>query len=236
MKWRGVLGFAIPLLVIAGIWFALRQAVYSPMNRVYCKRNLLLVGGLLQAYHDEHGHFPPAFTTDQSGRRLHSWRVLLLPYFEEGSEEYRTYSMIDLSKSWDHPANAAARDRCPFIYRCPGNDLAPGSTTYKALVGDATIFPADGSTTSLDDIVDGSTQTVAIVETAPTQSVHWMDPTDNGLNFFLTAAQRQIPHCKSFNAVFADSVCSTLAPDTAPDVLIALTTIAGREVIDNEDF
>ena len=37
----------------------------------------------LHNYHDEHGSFPPAYVSDESGRPLYSWRVLILPYLDD---------------------------------------------------------------------------------------------------------------------------------------------------------
>jgi hypothetical protein len=36
----------------------------------------------LHNYHDVYAAFPPAYTVDENGQRLHSWRTLILPWLE----------------------------------------------------------------------------------------------------------------------------------------------------------
>ena len=61
------------------------------MNNI---RNITLA---LLNYADTHKAFPPAYTVDANGNRLHSWRTLLLPYLDQQS----LYESIDFSKPWN---------------------------------------------------------------------------------------------------------------------------------------
>lgn len=77
----GVVG----LLCLGGGGYFLMKGVRSGRDaarRVMCKDNLHQIGIALHNYHEQHGSFPPAYTTDQNGKPLHSWRVLLLPYLD----------------------------------------------------------------------------------------------------------------------------------------------------------
>jgi len=43
-------------------------------------------------YHDDYGSYPPAYIADESGRPMHSWRVLILPYLGRSSFTTNTVS------------------------------------------------------------------------------------------------------------------------------------------------
>ena len=64
-----------------------------------CFYNMRMVGFALRNYHEEHGHFPPAYIADKSGKPLLSWRVLLLPFMEYG----HIYEGLNLTLPWDAP-------------------------------------------------------------------------------------------------------------------------------------
>ena len=57
-----------------------------------CGNNLKQIGIALHTYHDEYKSLPPAYVCDESGKRMHSWRVLLLPYMEQ-QELYKKYDV-----------------------------------------------------------------------------------------------------------------------------------------------
>ena len=52
--------------------------------------------------HDEAFHTLPCSTFDSTGQPMHSWQTALLPFLEED----RLYRQIDLTKPWNHEANA----------------------------------------------------------------------------------------------------------------------------------
>lgn len=51
--------------------------------RMSCGNNLRQIVVALHNYHDVYGSFPPAYIADKSGRPMHSWRVLVLPFMEQ---------------------------------------------------------------------------------------------------------------------------------------------------------
>jgi Protein of unknown function (DUF1559) len=83
-------------------------------------------------YAEEHGGLPPAYTTNGTGKPMHSWRVLLLPYLGQES----LYSQIDLNEPWDSPANRRLLEQMPEYYRSPLEAETHGTATnYFAVVG-----------------------------------------------------------------------------------------------------
>jgi hypothetical protein len=69
----------------------------------------------IENYHSEHEAYPPAYTLDQNGKPLCSWRVLILPYL--GCEElFREYHR---DEPWDSPNNRPLLARIPPVFQCP---------------------------------------------------------------------------------------------------------------------
>ena len=50
-------------------------------RRGTCANNLKQIALGLQAYHHRYGCLPPPYVPDKNGKPMHSWRVLVLPYF-----------------------------------------------------------------------------------------------------------------------------------------------------------
>ena len=119
----GCVVFGILGLLVLFLLPAFRRSP-EPAYRYFCKKNLDDISAAMDNYHDKHGHFPPAFTTDNNGNRLHSWRTLLLPFLDQAA----LYETIDLNKPWDHPDNAQARDTKLEIFHCRSANLEPSYT------------------------------------------------------------------------------------------------------------
>jgi len=139
-------------------------------------------------YHDVHGSFPPAYTVDENGKPLHSWRVLLLPCINQE----KLYEKIRLDEPWDSEYNRQFHDVQLSIYQCPAssrrirapsrfgniflknrNLFRTANCDYSVIVGDDTIFPGS-KTVTFSDITSGTSNTILFVERMV--PVCWMDP------------------------------------------------------------
>lgn len=81
--WMDLLGVA---LLLAGTIYLLRPAhvhSHEARRRLQCKYNLKQIGLALHYYHDKYEEFPPAYTVDEHGKPLHSWRTLILPFMDQ---------------------------------------------------------------------------------------------------------------------------------------------------------
>src|SRR5205823_3656064 len=74
----------------------------------------------------------------------HSWRVLLLPYLEQGI----LFQQIRLSEPWDSPHNQPLLARMPRVFAEPGKDPTGNSTRYQVFVGPGAPFES-GMTSQL---------------------------------------------------------------------------------------
>lgn len=144
-----------------------------------CQNNLKQIGLALHSYHDRWQSFPPAYTVDAQGQRLHSWRVLILPYLGQQG----LYNSIDLSQPWDSPRNAPFLAQMPLEFGCP-SDVAPGgtATNYVAVVGDKCVFRGE-KPVSIHEITDGTSNTILVGELVGA-NIPWMKPDDLSLTSF----------------------------------------------------
>lgn len=112
----------------------------------HANMRIILLGMLL--YQAEHSTLPPALLLDESGKVLHSWRVLLLPYI--GEEEL--YSKIRLDEPWNSEHNARLHDTNVNVYRNQTEKNRPnGSTNYSMIIGPESPFGEDGKGRSLEE-------------------------------------------------------------------------------------
>ena len=203
--------------------------------RTHCRYTLKQIGLALQSYHDKYGSLPPPYVPDASGRPMHSWRVLLLPFLDHQP----LYDQYRFDEPWDGPNNSRLTKQSPDIYRCPADDDdgpkgSEHETSYVVIVGPRTAFPGD-KCVSLRDVTDYSGNTILVVE-VHNSGIHWMEPRDLHVTQMapgINPAKGQgisSKHRGGANAVMADGSVKYLDAEklTAEDVL-SLLTIDGNE-------
>ncbi|HEY1598016.1 MAG TPA: DUF1559 domain-containing protein [Pirellulales bacterium] len=237
---RGASRFGIlkALLVLAAL-FALAAAILVPAigsareaaRRATCQCRLKQLGLALQNYISAFGTFPPAYVADDEDRPMHSWRALVIPYFE-ATELTNAY---DLSEPWDGPNNRKLIDHMPYnIYRCASDFHAtPGTSNFVAVVGPETLWPGAASRKP-DEVSDGLSNTIAVVEVADLD-IPWTQPRDlefANIPFAIdppaAGGIRSKHKAHATNVLLADGSVRFLA-DIDPATLRALLTAAGNE-------
>lgn len=190
--------------------------------------NLKNIALAIASYEEEHGALPPAYTVDEQGNRLHSWRTLILPYMEQAA----LYETIDLTKPWDDPANAKARETIVETYQCPSSPEMNGLTNYLAVVGPDSAF-AGAEPRKLSDVKDGPENTIMLVEVDSKHAVHWMSPEDIGPDEVIKLMPDAIMNHPGVSlATYLDYHTRQINQDIDPSVLRRLLTIAGGEEIE----
>ncbi|HYW81171.1 MAG TPA: DUF1559 domain-containing protein, partial [Thermoguttaceae bacterium] len=214
-----------------------------PERTERCATNLEAIASALDAYHEDHGHYPPASINDADGKPEHSWRVLILPYL--GHKDL--YDQYDFSKPWNAPANGKLASQIPEEYICPEfPDLETvASTTYTAVIGSGAAW-SSVRTTTREDLRDGDADTILIVEAALNAAVPWMEPEDLAFDDVWHAAGSTSPRWsanphvhrhrgaqgRGWHALMADGTVR-FVPKTLPrETLESLLTINGGEEID----
>jgi hypothetical protein len=126
-------------------------------------------------YQDEQGRLPPAVVYGKDGRPLHSWRVLLLPYLEQ----QELYKQFHLEEPWDSPHNRRLLERMPKTYAPPPGKkprIPAYHTVCHVFVGPGAAFEDKKDMKIPDDIPDGTSNTLLIVEAGP--PTPWTKPED----------------------------------------------------------
>lgn len=205
--------------VLVGLLLPAVQAAREAARRMQCSNNLKQIALALHNYHDANRCFPPAYTIDENGQKLHSWRTLLLPYLEQNG----IYQQIDLSKPWNDPVNAHLSQLDMPVYRCPSSPVAPGMTTYQVVLDTNGIFPG-ATSVSMREITDGTSNTLAVVESTAAKAVPWMEPTDLDLTTYLSDSQGQTSHTGGSQVAFADGSVQFIAKSLDDGTRKALIT------------
>jgi prepilin-type processing-associated H-X9-DG protein len=248
----GIVG-AVSLLCIVPILIGLLlpaiQKVREAAGRVESANNLKQISLGLINYADANRQMPPAVVYDKDGKPLYSWRVLLLPYVEEG----QLYNEFHLDEPWDSPHNKPLLARMPSVYTAPTDrpPTAPYATHYLAFDGPGAAFNSDkskglqpftlvgpgpggqqvmaGNTIVRfpGDFRDGTSNTFLVVEAA--DAVPWSSPADLHFNPNGSLPKLGGPSARGFNAAFADGSVKFLPNTTDDRTIRALITIAGGE-------
>ncbi|MBQ8364106.1 MAG: DUF1559 domain-containing protein [Thermoguttaceae bacterium] len=226
----GVLGVLLTGLAVAGLWAAV-QTGREAWRRTDCAVKLKMIAVAMQTYCYANGVLPPAYTVDETGRPLHSWRVLILPYLESSP----LYREIRLDEPWDSKWNSQFHRLPVSPFACPSSDVATGAdggavaeTTYSVVVGDETAFPDAGKWRKWKDFADGLSRTLAVVERKT--PVCWMDPTRE-LTLETLAAEVGSGHKSGFYAAFFDGSVRFLPATTDAATLKGAATVAGGEKV-----
>ena len=169
-------GIAVLSLVLAGV-VAVREAGREKQCQ-RCVNNLKQIGLALQEYHDAYGAFPPSYIADSTGKPMHSWRMLIIPYIEHTT----WYTRYNWSEPWNGPTNGPLLASIhPSVYCCPlhPDHLAKDRTSYLAVVGKGAAFPPGGRSARMGDFLTGSVlpPIISVVESQDSD-IAWMEPRD----------------------------------------------------------
>lgn len=217
----------VVVMLIAVFFLPTTRNAREAARRSQCKNNLKQIALALHSYHDNYGAFPPAFTVDEAGQPLHSWRTLILPFVEQQA----LYELIDLSKPWNDPANSKAFEARVSVFCCPSTQLENNETTYFGVSGEHSVFFGNQSR-QLADIKDGASDTLMVVEMPPESAIPWMMPQDAGLAAIQKIrASEKLAHSEGFNFVRCDGSAQFLSSQVDDTVLQALVTIDGGETV-----
>jgi hypothetical protein len=133
----------------------------------------------LQQYHEANGCFPPAYIAGKNGKPMHSWRVLIMPYFCAKN----VYQGYDFTEPWDSTKNKTLLAEWHRVYACPSDPsaYAPGATqtSYVAVVGRNAAWPGEKSRKVGPDFP--TSDTIMVIEVA-NSGIEWSEPRDLSLD------------------------------------------------------
>jgi hypothetical protein len=243
-----LLSAVVPFLLI-GLLLPAVSKVREAAASAQSQNNLKMIGLALHAHNDTLGELPPVAVYDRTGKPLYSWRVLLLPYLDEGA----LYQQFHLNEAWDSPHNRQFLARIPKMYQTPG---APpneeGLTFYQVFIGPETPFPTPQTQGlqpyprlgfGLDlrapprsripgSFPDGTSNTFAVVEAA--DPVPWTKPADLVYDSKGPFPRLGGASSASFNVLFFDGSTRRVRKTANEQLLRAYVTPAGGEMIMEE--
>lgn len=218
-------GVAVALLLPAV------QAAREAARRTQASNNLRQIGIAMHNYHDTYRSLPPAAKVDADGKPLLSWRVHLLPFVDEVD----LYDEFHLDEPWDSEHNKKLIERMPMAYRNPNLPVADFKTNYLAVTGEGTAF-AGKEGTKFRDVIDGTSNTIIVVEANADRAVIWSKPDDLKFDPQQPLAGLGDLRPGGFQALIMDGSTRFIAKTIDPDVLRALITIGGNEAIPRGGF
>lgn len=166
--------------------------------------------------------FPPG--RDSKVNAQLSWRVLILPYIEQGP----LYKRFNLNEPWDSPHNKALIEHMPDIYRTAQD--TGSDTRFMVFTGPNTMFvPGRGASHAM--CRDGTSNTLMVVHTGDGKTTPWTSPDD--VAFEPAEPLAQIGSVRGrIEAVLFDASSISLPRDIDPATVAGLVTPAGNELID----
>ena len=245
----GNAGTTVPVLV-ALLLPAVQQA-REAARRSQSQNNLKQIGLALHNFHDVYQNFPAGTHENEKlkpEKRL-SWQADVLPFLDQAP----LYNRIDFEKAWDDEANAeVVKIRIP-TYLNPsslaiGPDGKVGVTHYVGLAGigkDGPLLPVDNAkagffgydrVTRFQDITDGTSNTIAVCD-ASKDLGGWAAGGPSTIRPLTKKPYINGPdglggiHHGGMHVLLADGSVRFISENINVDILEALVTIAGGEVI-----
>lgn len=230
----------------------------APGPRAECQFRMHLISLALESYRSARRHYPPAVVYDESGKPMHSWRALILPFMEYGNSSIK----YDVNEPWNSPNNLAVAEQLDYdLFFCPGlqekdwlgNRHKPEKSfaNYVVITGPGTAFDgADGKHPR--DFKDGFSNTILFVEFADSE-FQLLEPRDITAEEFIAAFENASSNSKGnsgndksksasnwnlsrhkggLNVGFADGSVRFIEFDTPSETIRAMPTIAGGEVVE----
>ncbi|MEM9660199.1 MAG: hypothetical protein AAF961_17680, partial [Planctomycetota bacterium] len=118
----------------------------------------------------------------------------------------------------------------PVVLQSPSGPAPPGKTRYLAFAGDSTLFP-NGQSVRLRDVLDGTSNTLTFVRSAPAAAVEWMKPADLDFDVERPFAGLESPQ-GYFLATFCDGSVRRISLAIDEAEMRALVTRDNGEPID----
>ena len=239
-----VLSIATIVVVLAGGLITLLYLLLAPAMaqarveamQLQCTSRLESIAAAMNAYHDDYGSFPPAYTVDEDGKPMHSWRVLILPYLTNYQQWLA--NEYDMEQPWDSQHNSSLLRQMPFEFSSP-NDTADSSTetSFMIVAGPGTAF-SGSEWINKKDILDGPKNTILVVEAAG-QNVPWTQTQDldfEAINFSTNqVGGLNSEHSEGVTVLFADGSVHFIPKEAKPEHVEALFTIDGGEKVKTVD-
>lgn len=224
-----------PQMLIASGTALLLPAIAAAKAEAYRSRSVNNLKQIMLAMHNYFDTYRrmPGDSYDADGKPLLSWRVHILPYIEQSA----LYDQFHLDEPWDSEHNRKLINTLPSVYVPPVDEAlaAEGRTRYERPLG-AGLPASKKGDLSLADIVDGTSNTLAVVEAPAAAAVIWTRPDDFEVDLAFPIKSLMPGEEKGMTAARYDGSVQYFLKDQLTDQLLkALLTHAGGEVANYQD-
>lgn len=175
-----IVAVVLGLSAVVGLAVSAVRAARETARGMQCENHLRQIGLAVRNYWDCHGRYPPICTYDNSGRPMHSWRLLIKPFLDASA----TYARCNFTEPWDGPSNQKVLAHRQFVYQCPMDKTAwkPGSTatSYVAIVGRRASLRHGNAKSPNHESTDQKldSQTAFLVIEMHDSRIQWTEPKD----------------------------------------------------------
>jgi prepilin-type processing-associated H-X9-DG protein len=244
----GNAGTTVP--VLAALLLPAVQQAREAARRAQSTNNLKQIGLALHNFHDVNNGFPAGTHENEKlkpEKRL-SWQVDILPYIDQAP----VYNQIDFKKAWDDDPNAELVKIQLPVYMNPSLVFAPngkvGLTSYVGLAGigkDGPMLPVDNAKAgffgydrviNIRNITDGTSSTMGVCDVSKDLG-GWAVGGKSTIRPLTVKPYINGPdglggvHRGGMNVLMVDGSVRFVSEAINADILEALVTIAGGEVI-----
>ncbi len=223
--------------ILLGLLLPAINSARETARRGVCMSNMRQVGMAMMNYQTRtpQGAFPPSASQAAGGVESISWRTALLPDLEQRA----LYDRYDKTQAWDGPKNQPLHNVAIELFGCPSDPPPPDQlalVTQVVVNGSKCIFNGPKSLTARAiEQGDGLGSTITIVESVR-DPILWLEPRDVTFDDAVKTWQTEQSavssvHPKGVNVMFGDGHAEFLSTDIDPEVLAALLTATGGEVV-----
>ncbi len=207
------------------------QETTTGQSRPNAMNSLKQIALAMHNFHDVYGHFPPQALTDAKGKRLLSWRVMILPYLDQA----KLYNEFHLDEPWDSEHNIKLVSKIPAVLKStslPGEKLEHSKTRFVAPLTFNSTFGRVGPGVRIQEITDGTSNTLMIIEASSDESVIWTKPEDLTINEADRLLSIINQNSDGFAACMCDGSARFFPRKIIPAAIQGILSINGGELID----
>src|SRR5690606_29630162 len=154
------------------------QAAREAARRNQSTNNMKMLMLSMHNYYDTRKALPAHANYSPDGKPLLSWRVHMLPFLE--GEGAALYEQFNLDEPWDSEHNKQPIAQMPATFLSPNSANPPesGRSNFVVPIGEGFLFDGTDKKVRFQEVTDGLSNTIALLEVDDENAVPWTAPED----------------------------------------------------------